>query len=60
VGPTLASPLSYYGPLTCSFIDVIQAATGKGGRVLVSGMGKSGVVARRMAVSLSSTGTAGE
>jgi hypothetical protein len=39
---------------SCSFVDAIEACTG---RVLVTGIGKSGCVGRRMSVSLMSTGT---
>ena len=40
-------------------VDTILAAQedGKGGRVIVSGMGKSGHIARKIAATLSSTGT---
>ena len=40
-------------------IDVMLAASGKGqsGRIIVSGMGKSGHIARKIAATLSSTGT---
>ena len=36
---------------------ILAAADGKGGRVIVSGMGKSGHIARKIAATLSSTGT---
>src|ERR1043166_233409 len=38
-------------------VEMILAADGKGGRVIVSGMGKSGHIARKIAATLSSTGT---
>eukprot|EP00040_Diaphanoeca_grandis_P023648 m.128934 g.128934 ORF g.128934 m.128934 type:complete len:274 (-) comp29362_c0_seq1:99-920(-) len=41
-------------PAISDFVDLIQACTG---RVLLSGLGKSGMVARRMSVSLTSIGT---
>jgi arabinose-5-phosphate isomerase len=39
---------------TCDAIDLLHAA---GGRVIVAGMGKSGHIARKLAATLSSTGT---
>ena len=38
-------------------VEMVLAADGKGGRVIVSGMGKSGHIARKIAATLSSTGT---
>jgi len=37
-------------------IDTIQAAQSKGGRIIVTGMGKSGHIGRKIAASLASTG----
>src|ERR1041384_5646141 len=45
------------GPMAPAFeraLDLMQACTG---RVVVTGMGKSGIVARKIAATLSSTGT---
>jgi arabinose-5-phosphate isomerase len=45
------------GPMAAAFdkaVDVIYACTG---RVVVTGMGKSGIIARKIAATLSSTGT---
>jgi arabinose-5-phosphate isomerase len=47
------------GPMRDSFtraVDLILACTGKGGRVIVTGMGKSGLIARKIAATLRSTG----
>ncbi|TKJ41825.1 D-arabinose 5-phosphate isomerase [candidate division LCP-89 bacterium B3_LCP] len=38
-------------------LDIIYACSEKNGRVILSGMGKSGLVARKIAATLSSTGT---
>ena len=43
--------------LTNGFQDAVTAITGATGRVVVSGMGKSGHVARKIASTLASTGT---
>lgn len=51
---------AFDGPLGDSFtqaISTIQKAQAKGGRVIVTGMGKSGHVARKIAATLASTGT---
>ena len=42
------------GPSFGQALDVLQAAAG---RVIVTGMGKSGIIARKIAATLSSTGT---
>src|SRR3954471_2380004 len=45
------------GPMVATFeraLDLLHACTG---RVIVSGMGKSGIIARKIAATLSSTGT---
>ncbi|MBO8091926.1 MAG: KpsF/GutQ family sugar-phosphate isomerase [Prosthecochloris sp.] len=45
------------GRLDCNFSDAVEAIrTGKG-KVIVSGMGKSGIVGQKIAATLSSTGT---
>jgi arabinose-5-phosphate isomerase len=38
-------------------LDILEACTKRGGRVILAGMGKSGLVARKIAATLSSTGT---
>jgi arabinose-5-phosphate isomerase len=38
-------------------LDVLEACTKRSGRVILTGMGKSGLVARKIAATLSSTGT---
>ena len=43
------------GPTFSAALDLLQAGTG---RVIVTGMGKSGIIARKLAATLSSTGTA--
>jgi arabinose-5-phosphate isomerase len=43
--------------LTGSFIEAVELLAGATGRVVVSGMGKSGLVARKVAATLASTGT---
>jgi arabinose-5-phosphate isomerase len=40
-----------------SFVQAVELLAGATGRVVVSGMGKSGLVARKVAATLSSTGT---
>jgi arabinose-5-phosphate isomerase len=43
------------GPTFSAALDVLQTCTG---RVIVTGMGKSGIIARKIAATMSSTGTA--
>ena len=43
------------GPSFSAALDLLQAGTG---RVIVTGMGKSGIIARKIAATMSSTGTA--
>jgi arabinose-5-phosphate isomerase len=43
------------GPTFAAALDLLQGCTG---RVIVTGMGKSGIIARKIAATLSSTGTA--
>jgi arabinose-5-phosphate isomerase len=43
--------------LTASFAQAVDLLAGATGRVVVSGMGKSGLVARKVAATLASTGT---
>src|SRR3989344_8086266 len=38
-------------------VEVFHRATGRGGQVMVMGMGKAGLVGRKIAATLSSTGT---
>ena len=45
------------GPMAESFDRAVEMLHGCGGRVVVTGMGKSGIVARKVAATLSSTGT---
>ncbi len=45
------------GPLGRSFLRVVDLIAGLSGRVVVSGMGKSGHVGRKIAATLASTGT---
>jgi len=45
------------GPMAKAFEQAIEMLYGCGGRVVVTGMGKSGLVARKIAATLSSTGT---
>jgi arabinose-5-phosphate isomerase len=40
-----------------SFVDAVELVLGAQGRVIVSGVGKSGIVARKIAATLTSTGT---
>ncbi len=51
----LAERLS--GPMAGAFQDAVEHMYGCGGRVVVTGMCKSGLVARKIAATLSSTGT---
>lgn len=44
--------------LDARFADAVALLAGCGGRVVVSGVGKSGVIARKIAATLTSTGTA--
>jgi len=45
------------GPMGNAFNDAVAMLHGCAGRVVVTGMGKSGIVARKIAATLSSTGT---
>jgi len=45
------------GPMAGDFIDAIECLHSCQGRVIVTGMGKSGIIARKIAATLSSTGT---
>ena len=45
------------GPMAKAFEQAVETLYGCGGRVVVTGMGKSGLVARKIAATLSSTGT---
>jgi arabinose-5-phosphate isomerase len=45
------------GPMAKAFEQAAEMLYGCGGRVVVTGMGKSGLVARKVAATLSSTGT---
>jgi len=45
------------GPMAEPFERAVEVLHGCGGRVVVTGMGKSGIVARKIAATLSSTGT---
>lgn len=45
------------GPMAKAFERAVEMLYGCGGRVVVTGMGKSGLVARKIAATLSSTGT---
>src|ERR1700736_3421559 len=45
------------GPMAGSFARAVELLFGCRGRVVVTGMGKSGIVARKIAATLSSTGT---
>ncbi len=49
--------LSFAGQLSQSFVDAVEALYAAKGRVIMSGMGKSGHVARKIAATLASTGT---
>jgi len=49
------------GPMAAEFaraVELIVEAAGRGGRVIVLGMGKSGLIGRKIAATLCSTGTA--
>ena len=48
---------AFAGPLGVAFAQAVAAMEQSSGRVIVSGMGKSGHVARKMAATLASTGT---
>ncbi len=43
--------------LSASMLQVAELIEGSGGRVLMTGMGKSGIIARKIAATLASTGT---
>ena len=45
------------GPMQAAFIEAVELLAGCTGRVVVTGMGKSGIVGRKMAATFSSTGT---
>jgi arabinose-5-phosphate isomerase len=45
------------GPMAAAFERAVEMLNGCAGRVVVTGMGKSGIVARKIAATLSSTGT---
>jgi arabinose-5-phosphate isomerase len=48
------------GPMAAPFaraVELVVGATGRGGRVILLGMGKSGLIARKVAATLCSTGT---
>jgi arabinose-5-phosphate isomerase len=45
------------GPMAVSFTRAVDLLHGCSGRVVVTGMGKSGLIARKVAATLSSTGT---
>src|SRR5512142_2739083 len=45
------------GPMAEAFTRAVDCLVNCGGRVVVTGMGKSGLVARKIAATLSSTGT---
>src|SRR5213082_3261021 len=45
------------GPMAQAFNRAVEMIYGCAGRVVVTGMGKSGIVARKIAATLSSTGT---
>lgn len=44
-------------PLRQSFVDAVSAISNQAGRLIVTGMGKSGLVARKVAATMRSTGT---
>jgi arabinose-5-phosphate isomerase len=50
--------LSRVGDNIGKALDALEACSRRGGRVILTGMGKSGLVARKIAATLSSTGTA--
>jgi len=45
------------GPMQAAFTEAVELLAGCTGRVVVTGMGKSGIVGRKMAATFSSTGT---
>ena len=45
------------GPMANDFEQAVECLQSCGGRVVVTGMGKSGIIARKIAATLSSTGT---
>ena len=45
------------GPMAQDFVRAVECLHSCGGRVVVTGMGKSGIIARKIAATLSSTGT---
>jgi arabinose-5-phosphate isomerase len=45
------------GPMAAAFEDAVEVIFNCTGRVVVTGMGKSGIIARKIAATLSSTGT---
>src|SRR5881398_777175 len=45
------------GPMAQAFNRAVEMIYGCAGRVVVTGMGKSGIIARKIAATLSSTGT---
>src|ERR1700693_6024494 len=45
------------GPMALAFERAVALLRGCAGRVVVTGLGKSGIVARKIAATLSSTGT---
>jgi arabinose-5-phosphate isomerase len=45
------------GPMAQEFVRAVECLDSCGGRVVVTGMGKSGIIARKIAATLSSTGT---
>jgi arabinose-5-phosphate isomerase len=45
------------GPMAYDFARAVECLHSCGGRVVVTGMGKSGIIARKIAATLSSTGT---
>ena len=45
------------GPMASAFANALELLNACKGRVVVTGMGKSGIIARKIAATLSSTGT---
>src|ERR1700690_3722932 len=45
------------GPMAAAFNSAVELLYACGGRVVVTGMGKSGIIAHKIAATLSSTGT---
>ncbi|MGH9566112.1 MAG: SIS domain-containing protein, partial [Candidatus Angelobacter sp.] len=45
------------GPMGKEFEEAVECLHSCGGRVVVTGMGKSGIIARKIAATLNSTGT---